>query len=195
MKKFIIPDTEDEKEKQEKLNNIGRLAERLEKKSFIEELSLLNIQGKYDLENNEIQEFIRVHISPNVFSILGEKYNNDWNSPGQSNENSFVKNGILIASFINRKTKKYFSYIIKRREKGSFDFDLYLATCEEIGNKYKVRYFSSLSELFADKSSKYSSKLLYFTSMSNASDNFGFPTDAKELHWIYEIYEDFSKHF
>lgn len=181
MKKFIIPDTEDRKEKQEKLNDIGRLVERLEKKSFIEELSLLNIQGKYDLENNEIQEFVRVHISPNVFEILGTEFNNDWNSPGQSNENSFVRNGILIASFINRKTKKYFSYIIKRREKGSFDFDLYLATCEEIGNKYKTRYFSSLSE--------------FFTSMSNVSDNFGFPTDAKELHWIYEIYEDFSKHF
>lgn len=195
MKKLIIPNTEEGIEKQEKLNSIGRLAEKLEKKSFIEELSLLNIQGKYDLENNEIQEFVRIHISPNVFEILGTEFNNDWNSPGQSNENSFVKNGILIASFINRKTKKYFSYIIKRREKGSFDFDLYIATCEEIGSKYKVRYFSSLSALFADKSSEYSSKLLYFTFLSNDSDNFGFPTDAKELHWIYEIYEDFSKHF
>lgn len=197
MKKFIIPDTEDKKEKQEKLNAVGRLVEKLEKKSFREELGLFDRYEGYDFDLL-FCEFVDDYITPIVFSILGEEFNDNWNPPGQTFENEFIENGVLSAAMINCKTKKYFTYIIKRREKGSRDFDLYLATCEKIDNKYKVRYFSSLSKLFAHKSSNYHSKIFYFRDVLNDKDakGFGFHSyGAEELQWRFEIHKDFLKHF
>ncbi len=199
MKKFIIPNTEDGKEKQRKLNAIGRLAEKLEKKSFRKELGLLDMHENFDLIFlDEYCIFIDNHITPIVFSILGEEFNDNWSSPGQTFENEFIENGVLSAAMINCKTKKYFTYIIKRREKGSRDFDLYLATCEKIDNKYKVRYFSSLSKLFAHKSSNYHSKIFYFRDVLNDKDakGFGFHSyGAEELQWRFEIHKDFLKRY